>query len=73
MKLLVAAVILILVHSLDGQDIYVNPREIVSIRKPQSDLLHSDVHCSIQTVDGKLINVIDECTDILRRINGPGA
>jgi hypothetical protein len=52
-------------HGLDGQTIYVNPSEIVSARAPSTDLLHSDVKCTLQTADGKLINVTDTCDEVL--------
>ena len=59
---------LIVLHGLDGQTIYVNPETIVSVRAPSSDLIHPDVKCTLQTSDGKLINVVDVCDDVLKQI-----
>lgn len=59
---------LVALHGLDGQVIYVNPSEIVSARAPATDLLHEHVKCTLQTADGKLINVTDACEDVLRLI-----
>ena len=62
------AIALIVLHGLDGQTIYVNPAEVVSVRAPATDLLHSDVKCTLQTADGKLINVVDSCLDVRQQI-----
>jgi uncharacterized protein YlzI (FlbEa/FlbD family) len=66
--MLIAAVAMIVLDGLDGQAIYVNPREVVSVRAPTSELLHSDIKCTLQTADGKLINVANVCDEVLRRI-----
>jgi uncharacterized protein YlzI (FlbEa/FlbD family) len=59
---------LIVLHGLDGQLIHVNPAEIVSVRAPSSDLLAPEIKCTLQTADGKLINVTDTCDEVLHRI-----
>ncbi len=62
------ALALIVLHGIDGQVIYVNPSEIVSARAPQTEFLHSSIKCSLQTVDGKLINVAETCEVVLEQI-----
>lgn len=62
------ALALVVLHGLDGQTIYVNPETIVSVRAPSTDLIHPDVKCTLQTADGKLINVTDACDDVLHQI-----
>lgn len=62
------AIVMIALHGLDGQVIWVNPSEIISARAPATELLHQDIKCTLQTVDGKLINVTDVCEDVLRLI-----
>jgi uncharacterized protein YlzI (FlbEa/FlbD family) len=52
-----------------GQEIFVNPDEVVSIRQPQTQLLHENIHCTLQTVDGKLINVIEDCDAVIAKID----
>lgn len=64
----IIAVLLITLNGLDGQTIYVNPTEIVSVRAPSTELIHPDVKCTLQTADGKLINVSNTCEEVLRRI-----
>jgi uncharacterized protein YlzI (FlbEa/FlbD family) len=66
--IMVATTLMITLNGLDGQIIYVNPTEIVSVRTPSTDLLHQDVKCSLQTADGKLINVTNSCEEVLHRI-----
>lgn len=63
------AVTLITLTGLDGQTIYVNPAEVVSIRAPTSDLLHEGVKCSLQTADGRLVNVVNTCDEIHKLFN----
>lgn len=63
------ALALIVLHGIDGQVIYVNPSEIVSARAPQTEFLHSSIKCSLQTVDGKLINVAETCEVVLEQID----
>lgn len=63
------ALALIVLHGIDGQVIYVNPSEIVSARAPQTEFLHSAINCSLQTVDGKLINVAETCEVVLEQID----
>jgi hypothetical protein len=48
----------------EHQTIWVNPEEIVSIRAPrdsQSEHFGPEVRCILQTVDGKLIAITDDC------------
>lgn len=66
--ILLAAVILITLDGPEGQTIYVNPANIVSVRPPQTDLIHPGIKCTLQTNDGKLINVVDTCEEVLLRI-----
>lgn len=62
------ALALIGLHGLDGQLIWVNPSEIVSMRTPNTNLLHQNIKCTLQTVDGKLINVTDTCDEVRHEI-----
>ena len=48
----------------DGQLIYVNPEQVVSIREPRDpERRHfaKDVHCLLNMTDGKFITVTEEC------------
>lgn len=64
----VCVLAMIALHTLDGQVVHVNPCEIVSIRQPTTNLLSHDIQCTLQTVDAKLINVVDSCDEVLRLI-----
>lgn len=66
--MVIFALVLIALHGLDGQLIWVNPAEIVSVRAPATNLLHHDIKCTLQTADGKLINVTDSCDEVRREI-----
>ena len=62
------AIVLVALSGPDGQVIFVNPAEVVSIRSPRA--LHSEhfapgIRCVLQTVDGKAIGVADDC-DVVR-------
>jgi hypothetical protein len=55
-------VILIRLHGPDGQEIYVNPQTVVSVRPPRgTDVVGSQLHCLLHTTDGKYIAVVETC------------
>jgi hypothetical protein len=64
-----AAVALLLVQlsGPDGQAIFVNPEEVVSVREPRDtskESFASGTKCVIQTIDGKIVNVADDCDTV---------
>jgi hypothetical protein len=64
------AVALIVLTGPGGQVIDVNPAEIVSIREPREEShFGKDVHCLINTVDGKFITVVETCDIVRNKIN----
>jgi ketosteroid isomerase-like protein len=68
------AVALVALDGPDKQVIWVNPAEIVSLRALREQHQHhfaNDIECVIQTVDGKIINVVDNCDDVRRKIGAP--
>lgn len=53
----------------DGQTIWVNPQEIVSVRTPRGkDHFGSQVHCLLEMTDGKFVNVTDDCDAVRQKI-----
>jgi len=63
------ALALIVLHTVDGRDIVVNPRQITSMReaKPEgaSDKAFTDnVHCMISLTDGKFVTVVESCEHV---------
>jgi hypothetical protein len=69
MNIIIVALALIIVTGPGGQVISVNPAEIISLKEPQRTGYHHfepDVHCVINTVDGKFIAVTETC-DVVRK------
>jgi hypothetical protein len=69
---LIIATALVQLTGPGGQIIDVNPAEIVSLREPQQTGYHhfeNNVHCVINTVDGKFIAVIETCDIVRQKIN----
>jgi uncharacterized protein YlzI (FlbEa/FlbD family) len=68
---IIVTVVLVQLTGPDNQIIWVNPEEIVSIRAPRESQQHhfdNDIKCTLQTVDGKLINVIDSCDEVRNKV-----
>jgi hypothetical protein len=64
---------LLVVQTLDGREIVINPREIISLseaRDAEDPGKHytDAVRCVIDTTDGKLITVAEECESIRLRM-----
>jgi uncharacterized protein YlzI (FlbEa/FlbD family) len=66
---------LIVAHQPNGQELFINPDEIVALRaQPQTEgHLKEGVRCIVSTTDGKFLTVTEECQVIqmeLERIRG---
>jgi uncharacterized protein YlzI (FlbEa/FlbD family) len=64
-----------IVHTLDGREVYLNPRHIVSVitaRAPDDPgrAMHPDVHCAISLSDGKVYTTKENCTSVEHRLKG---
>lgn len=62
MKLLVLG--LVLLHSPDGRDIYVNPETVTTMRAATSEknkVINEAAKCLLNTTDGKFIAVVESC------------
>ena len=57
---------LILLHGPGGQEIWINPDTITSVRTPRGaeDHVHRDVHCFVNTDDGKFAAVVETCAAV---------
>lgn len=56
---------------LDGQEIDINPREVVSVREVRpSESQHFDkkIKCIIHTTDGKFVAVVEDCVQVRKRL-----
>lgn len=64
----------IILQTLDGRDVHVNPAAIVSIsetsetRDPSKKLMTSKVHCVVNMTNGKFITVIEHCDSVRQRL-----
>jgi hypothetical protein len=63
-------VVLVVLHSPDGSEIVVSENEVVSMRGTRDDEpskhFPENVHCMINTSDGKFIAVSETCADVMR-------
>jgi hypothetical protein len=63
---------LVILMGFDGQEIEVNPDAIVSTRTPREDTTLSEgVKCTLNTIDGKTISVIETCAEVRRKLGLP--
>jgi hypothetical protein len=64
---------LVLLHSVDGNDVYINPELVTSLRaaipNKENKLVAQEVKCILYTTDGKFISVIETC-DQVRKLLG---
>lgn len=66
-----AAIVLIVLHSLDGFEIIINPEQVVILR-PSSEaakgtpnqLIVTGVRCIVGLSDGKFVSVIETCEQV---------
>lgn len=68
-------VLLIALNGPGQQVIWVNPAEVVSVRAPRAsmdDHFGPEVNCILQTADGKLIAVADECDVVRKQLGNTG-
>ena len=71
--MIVAQIVVVLLHTPDGHEVLLNPRQITAMHaafpdKPNTTMTE-DARCRISTTDGKFIAVIETC-DTVRRIMG---
>lgn len=68
---LVVAVHLVLLHSVDGREVLVNPDHVSNVTSHKAGeanrLLVESVECVIGLANGKLISVIEPC-DVVKRL-----
>lgn len=63
--MILATVVLVTLHGVNGHEIFVNPREVTSMHaaipgKPNKTFTEG-VRCMISTTDGKFVTVIETC------------
>jgi uncharacterized protein YlzI (FlbEa/FlbD family) len=57
----------IVLQTLDGRHVHINPAAIVSIHEARGRLVTDKVHCVVSLVNGKFVTVVESC-DELRRL-----
>jgi len=65
--------LLIVLHTLDGREIDVNPAQITSMREAKPDdasgkYFANGVRCMISAADGKFISVVETCAAVRQKI-----
>jgi hypothetical protein len=71
--MIVVAVFLVVLHTLDGRDIIINPAQVTSMREAHDDdadhkAFTGGVRCMINTTDGKFVTVIEECETVRKMV-----
>lgn len=61
------------VQTLDGRDVFVNPRAIASISETDESgkrdrLFDGKVHCVVTLLNGKFVTVVESCDAIRKRL-----
>jgi uncharacterized protein YlzI (FlbEa/FlbD family) len=63
---------LVLLHTVDGRETYVNPKQIASISSAvegeKNKLLVESVHCVIGLTNGKIISVKEDCDEVVQKL-----
>lgn len=64
----------IVFQTIDGRDVHINPKHVVSLsetneaRDPSEKLLTDKVHCIINLINGTKVSVADNCDVVRRRL-----
>jgi hypothetical protein len=63
-----AAVLLVLLHTPKGFEVYVNPQNVTSMRaddpSKQHELMTDAVRCMLNLSDGKFVSVVETCDQV---------
>lgn len=71
MHVLLLALNLVALDGAHGKTVYVNPAEVVSIRAPAPGVpghWAPDIHCLVQTSDGKIVASTDMCDAVADKL-----
>jgi len=69
-----AALELIMIVTLDGRNVLVNPKQIVSISEPSESrdakdkLMTDKVHCVVNLTNGTFISIAEDCPSLRQRL-----
>jgi len=70
------ALALIVLHTVDGRGIIINPSQITSMREAHDDddphrAFTAKVRCMVNMTDGKFVTVIEECETVRKMLEEP--
>ena len=58
---------LVMLHRVDGVEVFVNPGSVTSLHSPGSGKLLPKGHCALWLTDGRLLTVVEPCA-VVRRL-----
>jgi hypothetical protein len=62
---------LVLLHGVDGKEIWVNPESVTSMHGPTGQkLLAEGAHCALNLWDGKFISIRETCKEVREVFEG---
>lgn len=68
----VLALELIVLHTIDGRDVHVNPAHVVTLTEriegAQNKVLSDKVYCVVGLLDGKFVSVAERCDSVRRQL-----
>lgn len=71
MGALIIALHLVLLHTVDGREVAVNPEQITSLQAAKEDepnkVLVETVRCVVGFTNGKFVSVVEHC-DVVRKL-----
>ena len=71
--MLLAAVLLITLHSPGGRAVYVNPQEVSSVRMPRDvnkEHFAKGTRCVLLMANSQIISVIESCQEVRDKLEG---
>lgn len=70
--LILVAAHLVLLHTVDGRETFVNPDQVASMSShkegEQNKLLVETVNCVIGMANGKLVTVVEPCSEVKQKL-----
>ena len=67
MDLIFATVVLLMLHRIDGRELFINPDQIAAVAAPRpSPTVSHEVKCLVFMTDGKHYAVTESCSEVKR-------
>ena len=67
---------LVLLHTVDGRETYVNPEQVVSLSSHKTGeankVLVESVECVLGLSNGKIVSVLEHCDEVIRKLEEAG-